>query len=407
MQTFLTPEYQQSEQGREADRILRSCVHCGFCIATCPTFLLTGNELDSPRGRIYLIKQMLEGAHVSRTTQLHLDRCLTCQSCETTCPSGVDYHSLLDIGRQQVEQKLGRPLLVTWQRYLMRKVFTTTWLFKGLLIPGRLLRPLLPAGLKKMIPPKQRAGNWPRNSRQRKMVLLKGCVQRCLSPATNAAAARILDKLGIQAITVPGEGCCGAVSYHLNAQDEGLAQARHNIDLLYGQLQQGVEAIVSTASGCGNFSKGYVKLFNNDKDYAEKAKTVTAHVKDISEVLSTEDLSPLKPETKTKLAFHCPCSLQHGHRLSGVVEDILLKLGITLTEVRDAHLCCGSAGTYSILQPKLAKQLQYNKVIALEAGKPDAIATANIGCQSWLGAATDKPVSHWIEFVDEVLADNI
>lgn len=404
MQTFLPAEYLQTNQGREADRILRSCVHCGFCTATCPTFLLTGNELDSPRGRIYLIKQMLEGANVSDTTRYHLDRCLTCQSCETTCPSGVDYHSLLDIGRQQLEQKLDRPFLTGWQRYLMRKVFTNTWLFKVLLITGRLCRPFLSVRLKKMIPPRRAAGTWPGNRRQRKMILLNGCVQRSLSPHTNAAAARVLDKLGIQAFTMTGEGCCGALSYHLNARDEGLAQARHNIDLLYEQLQQDVEAIISTASGCGNFSRSYAKLFVDDNDYAAKAKTVTAHLKDISEVLSQEDLTSLITGRSIKLAFHCPCSLQHGHKLSGSVEAILQKLGITLTEVRDGHLCCGSAGTYSILQPQLAKQLRYNKITALEAGGPDAIATANIGCQSYLGAATGKTVRHWVEYIDEMVA---
>ena len=403
MQTFLAADYLQTEQGREAERILRSCVHCGFCIATCPTFLLTGNELDSPRGRIYLIKQVLEGAKASETTQTHLDRCLTCQSCETTCPSGVDYHNLLDIGRRQVDRELGRSLPVTWQRFVMRKVFTSAGLFSVLLILGRVFRPLLPSALRRMVPRRQRAGPRPDGQRPRRMLLLNGCVQRSLSPNTNAAAARVLDKLGIQAITLTGEGCCGAVSYHLDAQDEGLAQARHNIDLLCEQLDQGVEAIISTASGCGNFSRGYAKLFIHDKDYADKAKKVTAHLKDISEVLSGEDLTQLKPGKHPKLAFHCPCSLQHGHKLNGVVETILQKLDVTLTEVRDAHLCCGSAGTYSILQPQLANQLRYNKLAALEAGSPDAIATANIGCQAYLGAATDKPVRHWIEFVDGLL----
>jgi len=403
MQTFLAPAYLQTEQGREADRILRSCVHCGFCTATCPTFLLTGNELDSPRGRIYLIKQMLEGAQVSNVTRTHLDRCLSCQSCETTCPSGVDYHNLLDIGRQRVEQKLKRSLPASWQRFFMRKIFTSTWLFGIMLTLGRLSRPLLPLSLKKMIPARLGTGPWPDNKHQRRMLLLKGCVQRSLSPVTNTAAARVLDKLGIQAITMAGEGCCGAVSYHLNAQDEGLAQAKHNIDRLCEQLDQGVEVIISTASGCGNFSKDYVKLFSQDKDYAGKAKRVRAHLKDICEVLQAEDLALLNPAKSRRLAFHCPCSLQHGHKLSGSVEQILISLGFTLTQVRDPHICCGSAGTYSILQPELAKQLQMNKIAALDAGNPDAIATANIGCQSYLGAATDKPVRHWIEFVDEML----
>lgn len=403
MQTFLSAAYLQTGQGREADRILRSCVHCGFCTAACPTFLLTGNELDSPRGRIYLVKTLLEGGTVSTITQSHLDRCLSCQSCETTCPSGVDYHRLLDIGRLHAEQKMARPLTVRLQRFIMRKVFTSRWLFRVSLSLGRLFRPVLPDGLKQMIPAKRPAGVWPKQVRERRMVLLGGCVQRSLSPATNAAAARVLDRFGIQAVSLKGEGCCGAVSYHLNAQDEGMAQARHNIDLLCEQLDQGAEAIVSTASGCGNFAKEYAKLFSDDKHYAEKAGRVVARMKDISEVLLAEDLTAFKPDKTAKLAFHCPCSLQHGHKLGGVVETILEKLGFVLTQVGDAHLCCGSAGTYSILQPQLAQQLQANKIAALEAGSPDAIATANIGCQSYLGQVSSRPVKHWIEYLDDVL----
>lgn len=406
MQTSLDNAFLQTETGRAADRILRSCVHCGFCIATCPTYLLTGNELDSPRGRIYLIKTMLEGGRVSRTTQMHLDRCLTCQSCETTCPSGVDYHSLLDIGRGRVEQKLGRPLLSVWQRRLMGRVLSNSHLFGSALLLGRLFRPLLPAGLKKMIPRRRRPGSRPKRKHARRMLLLNGCVQHSLSPRTNAAAARVLDRLGIQAVTLAGEGCCGAVRYHLNQQDAGLAQARRHIELLCRQLDQGIEAIVSTASGCGNFTKGYARLFRHDPDFAEKVRRVTARVKDISEVLQAEDLNALKSGTGPTLAFHCPCSLQHGHKLTGVVEEILLKLGFTLTAVSDSHLCCGSAGTYSLLQPQLARKLRTGKIAALEAGKPDAIATANIGCQTYLGEATNKTIRHWIEYVDEMPGRN-
>ena len=403
MQTFFSHEYLQTAQGREADRILRSCVHCGFCTATCPTFLLTGNELDSPRGRIYLIKTMLEGAEVSRITQTHLDRCLTCQSCETTCPSGVQYHRLLDIGRDHVEQQISRSPFAAMQHFMIRKLLTTSWLFASALWLGRLFRPLLPAVLKKMIPPMGDAGLWPACQSQRRMLLLNGCVQNRLSPNTNAATARVLSKLGIQVITMSGEGCCGAVSYHLNAQEEGLAQARRQVDRLLTHLDNGVEAIISTASGCGNFTKGYPQLLARDELYAARAQRLAAQIRDISEILQAEDLTTLKPARHLQLAFHCPCSLQHGQHLAGVVDNLLKKLDITLTEVKDAHLCCGSAGTYSILQPQLAEQLRNNKVTALEAGNPDAIATANIGCQSYLGMATNKPVRHWIEFVDELL----
>ncbi|MBF8269740.1 MAG: glcF [Gammaproteobacteria bacterium] len=402
MQTFFNNEYLQTKQGREADRILRSCVHCGFCTATCPTFLLTGNELDSPRGRIYLIKTMLEGNNVSRITQTHLDRCLTCQSCETACPSGVQYHRLLDLGRNHIEQRIGRSPLAAIQRFIMRKLFTTGWLFASALGLGRLFRPLLPTALKKQIPPMVNPGKWPDFQGPRRMLLLNGCVQNHLSPNTNAAAARVLSRLGIQVITMAEEGCCGAVSYHLNAQEEGLAQARRQVDRLLAHLDDGVEAIISTASGCGNFTKGYVQLLAQDEHYAARAQRLAAYIRDISEILQAEDLTQLQPVRPQRLAFHCPCSLQHGQHLTGAVDSILRQLNITLTAVKDAHLCCGSAGTYSILQPQLAKQLRHNKITALEAGSPDAIATANIGCQSYLGMVTDKPVRHWIEFVDDL-----
>lgn len=403
MQTFFQPEFLQTAKGGVADRILRSCVHCGFCTATCPTFLLTGNELDSPRGRIYLIKEMLEGGEAGPVTRTHLDRCLSCQSCETTCPSGVRYHTLLDIGRGQLEKQAPRSTMTGILRYFMRKLFTSSVLFASALKLGRLFRPAMPSPLKKMIPVKQDPGIWPVIDSQRRMIVMNGCVQQTLSPSTNYAVARVLGRLGIKVSAMAGEGCCGAVSYHLNAQDEGLAQARHNIDLICEQLDQGVETIISTASGCGNFSKDYVNLFMDDGEYAGKARRVVRHLKDISEVLMTEDLAQLKPKNSPRLAFHCPCSLQHGHRLNGAVESILARLDVTLTEVRDSHLCCGSAGTYSILQPELAKQLQSDKIMALDAGNPDAIATANIGCQTYLGAATDKPVKHWIEYVDEII----
>ena len=403
MQTFFSHKYLRTVQGREADRILRSCVHCGFCTATCPTFLLTGNELDSPRGRIYLIKTMLEGADVGRVTQTHLDRCLSCQSCETTCPSGVQYHRLLDLGRDIVERRIGRSPVSAAQRLLIRKLLTTGWLFGSALWLGRLFRPLLPASLKKLIPPAQDAGRWPDFKSPRRMLLLNGCVQNHLSPNTNAATARVLSKIGIQAVTMREEGCCGAVSYHLNAQEEGLALVRQQIDRLLAQLDNGVESIISTASGCGNFIKNYAVLLAHDERYAARAQRLIAHIKDISEILQAEDLSPLKPGRSLKLAFHCPCSLQHGQHLSGAVDVILERLDISLTKVKEAHLCCGSAGTYSILQPQLAAQLRTNKIMSLEAGHPDAIATANFGCQSYLGMATDKPVRHWIEFVDELL----
>lgn len=409
MQTFFPAEYLLTEKGKEADKILRSCVHCGFCLATCPTFLLTGSELDSPRGRIYLIKEMLEGGQVSRTTQTHLDRCLSCQSCETTCPSGVQYHTLLSIGREHIEKKIGRSAFTALKHFVIRKLFSNTFLFNCTLRLAQTFKPILPGSFKRLIPAKQDTGEWPvlerksgRNIvKQRRMIILNGCVQQGLSPNTNAATARVIARLGIQPVLMAGETCCGALSYHLNAQDEGLDLAKHNIDLLCEQLDQGVEAIISTASGCGNFIKSYAKLLISDENHREKAQRVVEHCKDISEILQVEDLTVLQSNNNPKLAFHCPCTLQHGQQLTGVVEAILAQLGFNLSKVSDSHLCCGSAGTYSILQPKLSKQLQANKISALQADDPDAIATANIGCQNHLGSVSKKTVKHWIEYIDE------
>lgn len=403
MQTSFSTDYLLTAEGQEADRILRSCVHCGFCTATCPTFLLTGNELDSPRGRIYLIKEMLEGGPCSKTTQQHLDRCLSCQSCETTCPSNVQYHSLLNIGRQHIEEKVGRSMWVSSKYFLIRKLFSNAQYFQKLLNLGRLFKPLLPKTAKQLIPEKVEIGEWPSLSSPRKMIILNACVQQALSPQTNSACARVLARLGIQSISLSKEGCCGAISYHLNAQEEGLNQARHNIDLLCEHLDAGVEAIISTGSGCGNFIKDYGHLLKDDEAYKEKAARVTNHCKDISEVLASEDLAPLATVNSQKLAFHCPCSLQHGQQLGGSVEAILETLGFTLAKTPDSHLCCGSAGTYSILQPTLSRQLQKNKITALQSDNPESIVSANIGCQNHLSAVSDKVVKHWIETIDEGL----
>ena len=403
MQTRLPTEFLKSAKGQQANDILRSCVHCGFCNATCPTFLLTGNELDGPRGRIYLIKEMLEGGPASKITQSHLDRCLSCQSCETTCPSSVQYHSLLNIGREYIETKVGRSYFVRLKHFLIRQGLNATFLFNTALKVGRLSRPILPSSLRKKIPSLNPPGLWPIQRHTRKMLILNGCVQAGLSPNTNAASARVLDKLAIQLITLRSEVCCGALNYHLNAQEQGLVQAKHNIDLIFEGLNQGAEAVLSTASGCGNFIKDYADLLKHDDDYADKASTVVAHCKDISEILDNEKLDLLKIKPGLKLAFQSPCSLQHGQGLGGKVEGILKRLGFTLSKVSDGHLCCGSAGTYSILQPELAQKLQKNKIAALEKDNPDAIATANIGCQSHLAQVSNKPVKHWIEYLDEAL----
>ncbi|MCE8010672.1 glycolate oxidase subunit GlcF [Billgrantia desiderata] len=413
MQTHFTEEALKQPHIQEADRVLRSCVHCGFCNATCPTYQLLGDERDGPRGRIYLMKQMLENPddseNVTEQTRLHLDRCLTCRNCETTCPSGVEYHKLLDIGRAEIERRVPRSTAERAQRYALRKALVEPKRFQALLKLGQTFKPLVPGKLKDKLPPKPvDAGTRPDHKRHaRQMLILEGCVQPGLSPNTNAATARVLDRLGIGLTPVAEAGCCGAIDFHLNAQDDGRARARANIDAWWPHIEKegeaGVEAIVQTASGCGAFVKEYRDILKDDPAYADKARRVSELAKDLVEVLGDEELASLEVNEGRRLAFHCPCTLQHAQKLGGAVEGVLIKLGFTLTPVQDAHLCCGSAGTYSITQPELATQLRDNKLNALEAGNPETIVTANIGCQTHLNGAGRTPVRHWIEIVDESL----
>lgn len=403
MQTQLQPFALKLQRGAEAESILRSCVHCGFCNATCPTFQLLGDELDGPRGRIYLIKQVLEGGEVTRATQTHLDRCLTCRSCETTCPSGVRYHSLLEIGRAEVDKRVPRTVAQRLMRRTLGHLLTRPALFGLLVNLGRIVRPLLPKALREKVPMRPAAQGIRRVSKHaRKVLTLEGCVQPALSPNTNAATSRVLDALGIEVVATSGIRCCGALEYHLDAQAAGLDHARRNIDAWWPAVEAGVEAIVQTASGCGAFVQQYGELLAVDPVYADKAKRISALSKDIVEVLRAEPLetSRLSANVDHKVAFHCPCTLQHAQKLGGAVEDVLRRLGCSLTAVPDAHLCCGSAGTYSITQPALAKQLRDDKLAALQSGAPEQIVTANIGCQIHLGAASKVPMRHWIELVD-------
>ncbi|ANY87521.1 MULTISPECIES: glycolate oxidase subunit GlcF [Pseudomonas] len=404
MQTNLSEATKRLPRGDEAERILRSCVHCGFCTATCPTYQLLGDELDGPRGRIYLIKQVLEGEPVTASTQLHLDRCLSCRNCETTCPSGVKYHDLLDIGRPVVEQQVPRPLGERLLRLGLRAVVPHPSLFKALTRTGQALRPLLPGVLKAKLPARIAApGQRPAPRHARRVLLLEGCVQPALSPNTNAAAARLLDRLGISVQPVAAAGCCGAVDYHLNAQEQGLTRARRNIDAWWPAIEAGAEAIVQTASGCGAFVRDYGHLLANDPRYAAKAARISALARDLVEVVLAEPLDQLGLCAEQRLAFHCPCTLQHALKLGGAVEQLLTRLGFTLTPVPDGHLCCGSAGTYSLTQPTLSRQLRDQRLTALESGNPQLIATANIGCQTHLDSAGRTPVRHWVEIVDAAL----
>jgi glycolate oxidase iron-sulfur subunit len=407
MQTQLADWIRDTPRGIEADAVLRKCVHCGFCLATCPTYTLLGDELDSPRGRIYLIKQMLEGAPVTARTQLHLDRCLTCRACETTCPSGVEYGKLVDIGRAVVEERVPRTPRERLVRWFLARTLPSRSLFGPALALGRLFKGVLPRSLARKIPAARPAGAWPAARHARRMLVLAGCVQPSMAPSINAAAARVLDRLGISLVEVAKAGCCGAVAHHLNEQDRALEYVRANIDAWWPHVEQGAEAIVSTASGCGTMLADYGHLLARDPAYAAKAARISQLTRDVAEVVATEraKLAALwaqqEGKATTSVAFHSPCSLQHGLRIRGVVESILADAGFTLTAVPDAHLCCGSAGTYSILQPELSTQLLENKVRALESGKPAVVATANIGCLAHIASAADVPVRHWIELIDE------
>jgi len=409
MQTNLAPEFSGTPEGEEADAILRACVHCGFCTATCPTYQLLGDELDGPRGRIYLIKQVLEGTAPTAKTQLHLDRCLTCRNCETTCPSGVQYGRLLDIGRGIVDARVGRTPAEAAQRWALRKGMLARPLFGAALALGRVAKSLLPREIGDRIPAGRSGGAWPASRHARTMLVLEGCVQPSIAPNIDAAMARVLDRVGISLLQVSGGGCCGALSQHLSEHEEAQAIARRNIDAWWPHVDRDIEAIVITASGCGAMVKEYGHLLRDDPAYAERAQWVSRIARDTVEVIGAEwtRIAPIlrMDVGPQRVAFHSPCTLQHGMKLAGRVEEILLALGLELTPVADAHLCCGSSGTYSLLQPKIARELKANKLAALEAGHPNLIATANIGCLTHLASGTKRPVRHWIELLDARMKD--
>lgn len=401
MQTSIDPELKHQDEIAEADEILRSCVHCGFCTATCPTYQIIGSELDSPRGRIYLIKDLLEGKEATEKTQLHLDRCLTCRSCETTCPSGVRYSRLVEIGRNIMEEKAPRSFADKMLRKAMLEVLPETQRLNIAMKAGQLLKPFLPSKLKSKLPKQKPTQLRPTTQHQRRMLILEGCVQPLTAPNTNAATARVLDKLGISLISASKAGCCGAINQHMSDADTAKQRMRNNIDAWWPYVTDGIEAIVMTASGCGLMVKEYDQELKNDPDYADKAARISELSKDLSEILHAEELSQFASVGKgTKVAYQSSCTLQHGQKLSGAVETILQNCGYTLTPVADSHLCCGAAGTYTLLQPELSQQLLHNKMTALESGQPDVIATANIGCQMHLESGSKIPVKHWIELLD-------
>lgn len=410
MQTTLAPEFKGTPEGDEAEAILRKCVHCGFCTATCPTYQLLGDELDGPRGRIYLIKQVLEGAAPSRSTQLHLDRCLTCRNCESTCPSGVQYGRLVDIGRHIVEERVERPAAERATRWALKEGLPSP-LFGPAMKLGQLARPFLPAALRAKVPAATppRAHRWPTREHPRKVLLLMGCVQPSMMPNINSATARVLDAAGIQTLVADEAGCCGAVRTHLADTAGGLADMRRNVDAWWPLVAAGkVEAIVMNASGCGVTVKEYGRHLAHDPAYADKAARIAALTKDLGELLP--DIAPalknrLRRGGARHLAFHPPCTLQHGQQLRGGIEQHLGALGFRIELARgEAHLCCGSAGTYSVLQPELATQLRDRKLAQLEPVGADAIVSANIGCIQHLQTGTKTPVRHWVEVLDDALA---
>jgi glycolate oxidase iron-sulfur subunit len=409
VETHLADWIDGTPVGAEAESILRSCVHCGFCNATCPTYQLLGDELDGPRGRIYQIKQMLEGHAAGASTRLHLDRCLTCMNCETTCPSGVQYGRLVDIGREVIEQRAPRSVGQRLQRQLLRFALTRRWLFDPAVRIGRALRALLPAGLRAKLPPLRAAGATPRRTHARKVLLLNGCVQPALIPAIDAATARVLDALEIEAVVAPRSGCCGAIDHHLAAHDAAGDAARRNIDAWWPHIEAGAEAIVINASGCGAMVKDYAHVLRGDPAYAEKAARVVALTRDLAEILAplapmlATRVEPSPPGAPTRIALHPPCTLQHTQKIRGTIEGILGALGAELLPVADSHLCCGAAGTYALLQPELSQQLRARKLEALQQGKPQLILSANIGCLTHLETGAGVPVRHWIEWVDDRL----
>jgi glycolate oxidase iron-sulfur subunit len=409
MQTNLADFIKDTPEGIEAESILRACVHCGFCTATCPTYQLLGDELDGPRGRIYLIKQVLEGAEPTRKTQLHLDRCLTCRNCETTCPSGVKYGRLVDIGRKVVEERVARPLGDRIKRATLKEALPRTALFGAAFKSGQLVRPVLSRDLQDKLQPARPAGHWPTRTHARKMLVLDGCVQPAMGPNINAATARVLDTLGVQLVVAPKAGCCGAVRYHMNDQAGGLDDMRRNIDAWWPYVEQ-VEAIVMTASGCGVTVKEYGHLLAHDEQYAAKAARISELTRDLSEIMPQFEgqlAASMEGRAAKRVAFHPPCTLQHGQQIRGKVEGVLRAVGVDVVLCAESHLCCGSAGTYSVLHPEIAHALRDRKLANLEATGASEIVSANIGCLTHLQSGTDMPIAHWIELLDDMLRGQV
>jgi glycolate oxidase iron-sulfur subunit len=398
MQTKLHEDLRGTAEGTRAEQILRTCVHCGFCNATCPTYQITGDELDGPRGRIYLIKEVLESGQGNPTAQRHLDRCLTCRACETTCPSGVAYGELLEVGRDIVERSERRTWFARVKRRWLMAVVPNPRKFRRWVRLGSLFRWLLPGRLRRAVPKLARSQAADHKSHARKVMVLQGCVQQVATPQANAALTQLLDARGIEVVYPEGETCCGSLNLHLGARDRALGDIRANVDALAARLDE-VEAVISTASGCGVTIKDYPRLLMDDAEYASRAAAVVRKFQDVAEFITAESLACRKIDGFERVAWQAPCTLQHGQQINGVVERLLRSAGYELVAVQDPHLCCGSAGTFSLLEPQLAGELRDRKLAALCANAPDVIATANVGCQSHLGAGASVAVRHWLELL--------
>lgn len=414
MQIKIAPEFENDADIGTVKTIVNKCVHCGFCTATCPTYQVLGDELDGPRGRIYLMKEMVEGAPVSAKTQTHLDRCLTCRNCESTCPSGVRYGRLVDIGRRLVDERVVRPVSQRVMHWAMREALSRRKVFGFLFGLARFVRPVLPGSLQKKIQPPQPAGVWPTHGSSpntlRQMLLHEGCVQPAMMPNVDAATARVFDKLGIELVTASSAECCGAIRQHLNDHHGAEAQMKRNIDAWWPYAENGVDTIVINASGCGVMIKDYAEILANDPVYAEKAKRISAMAKDVSEILPAyaREIEVLAQQKRAggmpeRVTYHPPCTMQHGQKIRGHVEALLGRLGVNVRLCQDSHLCCGSAGTYSILQPALSQELRDRKLANIAKTEPQEIVSGNVGCINHLQSGTDVPVRHWIELIDRMI----
>ena len=416
MQTNFSPALLADPDMAQSEKILRKCVHCGFCTATCPTYVLGGDELDSPRGRIYLMKEMLEnGRAADARTVRHVDRCLSCLSCMTTCPSSVHYMHLVDHARAHIEATYTRPLPDRALRMLLAFVLPRPGLFRLALKGAQLAQPFaafLPGRLKGLVGMAPKAIPAPsdvdrpqvfaaQGTRRKRVALLNGCAQTVLDTSINEATVRLLTRLGVEVVVADGAGCCGALTHHLGKVDASHATAARNIEAWSREMANGgLDAIVITTSGCGTTVKDYGFMFRNDPAFAKKAAAVSAIARDVTEVLADLEIKPSADMPRLKVAYHSACSMQHGQKITALPQALLKQAGFDVLAIPESHICCGSAGTYNLLQPEIAKQLQARKVANIESTTPDVIAAGNLGCMVQIGGGTKLPIVHTVQLLD-------